>query len=965
LTDQYRPHARPLAGGARPPARRRGTLGYLAVILFVFLAGLGLIASISVVVAFTTLANDPDLPNVKTLTTYELPEETVIYDRTGTVELARFGEFRREVVTFAEIPPILLDATTAIEDKTFWENAGFDPVGIISAGLDSLRGDGRGASTITQQLVRARLLDEALVQDPKRTVERKLKEIIQSIRLTQAFPGEEGKREIITAYLNQNYYGNQTYGVAAAARAYFGKALADLTPAEAAIIAALPQSPSNYDLVRNAVERCDVVVADGEDCPPAERTLVVPDDTKIVTRRNAVLQLLAEGGRTPISGDRYSAADFEVAKSEPVILASQATPRWKAPHFVWAVRDELTAKICGPDADTCPRLERGGFRVTTTLDLDLQKVAEKWVKLAARVPHRKDPAAAAKALGFAELPSWVRNLVGKNVRNGALVALDYQTGELVAYVGSADYYSTAGRPEFQPQYDVVGQGFRQPGSAFKPFNYAIGIDDHTFTAGTMFMDSATDFGGGYTPTNADNLERGPVRVRKALQFSLNIPSVKAMVLNDPGHAFAKAKEFGLTFQSDTTDAGAALALGVAETRPVDLVTGYGTLANEGRYIGHTTILTVTDRAGKDVVDPYVPPPGEPVVSPQSAFIVTDILRENTVRAVNPYWGRFQIRDEDGTYRPATLKTGTNNDAKDLNAYGYIAPPTQDGRGKGAYALAVGVWNGNSDNTPVSTPARPVFSIDIATYVWQGFLKEVSATWPITRFARPDSGLDHVAIDPFTGLLPGSGVSAVDEWFLTGTAPTQRLASGQCGIDVVRAVGVETRYESWMAGTRDWLRRAAKGPGTVGGPDRTRTSYFYNGSFNPYGRTWGPLVDGEGCGAPSPSPSCFLVPTPDPSTGIVPSFVVPSPSGAEPVPLPCPTPTPSLGPSPSVDASPSVSPLPTPTATPPPTASPTPEPTAEPTAAPTATPQSTPSPTPGQTVEPTPNPVRSGAPPDHA
>lgn len=951
-----RSHARPIGdsnangGPDRAPTGRPSTLGYIAVIAFIFLAGLGVIGAVAVVAGYNALANDPTLPDPATLTTYELPEETVIYDRTGTVELARFGEFRREVVTFAEIPPLLLDATTAIEDKTFWENAGFDPVGIIAAGLDSIRGNGRGASTITQQLVRARLLDEALVQDPHRTVERKLKEIIQSIRVTQAFPGEQGKQEIITAYLNQNYYGNQTYGVQAAARAYFGKSLAELTPAEAAIIAALPQSPSNYDLVRNAVERCGVEVADGEDCPAAERTLVVPDDTKIVARRNQVLDLLASGQRTPMSGDEFSAADFEAAKTDPVVLASQATPRWKAPHFVWAVRDELAEQICGPDADTCPKLERGGFRVTTTLDLKLQAIAEKWVKLAARVPHRKDPAAAAKALGFDSLPSWVRNLEDKNVRNGALVALDYQTGELVAYVGSADYYSTAGRAEFQPQYDVVGHGYRQPGSAFKPFNYAIGIDDKTFTAGTMLMDSATDFGGGYTPTNADNLERGPVRVRKALQFSLNIPAVKAMVLNSPDHVFAKAKEFGLTFQSDTTDAGAALALGVAETPPVDLVTGYGTLANEGRYIGHTTILSVQDRAGNDVVEPYTPPPGEQVVSPQSAFIVTDILRENTIRAVNPYWGRFQIRDENGTYRPATLKTGTNNDAKDLNAYGYIAPPDADGRRDGAYALAVGVWNGNSDNTPVSTPARPVFSIDIATYVWQGFLKEASATWPITRFARPDSGLERVAIDPFSGLRPSPDGEAVEEWFLTGTAPRDALAAGQCGIDVVRVVGVETGHESWMAGTRDWLRRAQRGPGRAGGPDRTRTSYFYNFSFNPYGRTWGPLVDGEGCGEPSPSPSCYIVPTPDPSTGVTPSFVVPSPSGSEPVPQPCPSPTPSIEASPSIEPTPT--PTPIPTATPPPTATPTeaPTPTPEPTAEPTATPEPTAAPT--ATPEPT-------------
>ncbi len=249
-----RSQARP--AGRPAPRGKRSTLGYIAIIVFVFLAGLGAIGAITVVAAYNALANDPTLPDPTSLTTYQVPEETIVYDRTGEVELARFGDFKREVVTFEEIPPVLLDATTAIEDKTFWENAGFDPVGIIAAGLDSLRGSSRGASTITQQLVRARLLPEELVQDPSRTAERKLKEIIQSIRVTQAFQGVEGKQEIITAYLNQNYYGNQTYGVKAAVRGYFGKELADITPAEAAIIAALPQSPSNYDLVRNAVELC-------------------------------------------------------------------------------------------------------------------------------------------------------------------------------------------------------------------------------------------------------------------------------------------------------------------------------------------------------------------------------------------------------------------------------------------------------------------------------------------------------------------------------------------------------------------------------------------------------------------------------------------------------------------------------------------------------------------------------------
>jgi membrane peptidoglycan carboxypeptidase len=927
---------RPVATAQRRPnGHQPTTQGWIALIVFGFMAGLGVIVGLASVGAYVALASDLAPPSE--LTQYQLPEETVIYDRTGKVELARFGAAKREVVTFDQIPPIMLDATTAIEDKTFWENAGFDPVAIVSAGLSSLRGEARGASTITQQLVRARLLDPALVQDPNRTIERKLKEIIQSIRVTEYFSGEAGKQQIITAYLNQNYYGNQSYGVKAAAESYFGIDLSKIDPAQAAILAGLPKSPSNYDLVRNAVEHCKTTVAEGADCPAKQSQLVVPSDSVIVQRRNAILDLLA-AGRTPMSGTTYTAADFEAAKDEPVDLASQSTPHWIAPHFVWAVRDELTQKLCGAQP-SCGQLEAGGLRVITTLDVRLQKIAEKWVRAAAIVPHSKNPEAAAKALGFDRLEPWMANLRSKALRNGALVAYDYQTGELVAYVGSASYYASSTRPEFQPQFDVVGKGWRQPGSAFKPFNYVTGIDDHTLTAATMLMDVSTDFGGGYTPNDADLLERGPVRVRNALQFSLNIPAVRAMAINTPEHVFAKAKDFGMTFQTEQTQAGLALALGVQEVHPVDLVTAYGTLANGGRAIGHTTILNVQDRDGKDIVPPYEPPQPTQVVSPQAAFIVTDILSGNTNPRINPFWGKFAIDGPDRR-RPATLKTGTNNDAKDLNAYGFIAPPSEAERTDGAYALAVGVWNGNSDNSLVSTAKAPLFSIDVSTYVWQGFLQEASADWPVEDFAAPSDGLTQADVDPWTGLLARSGGPAVKEWFISGTEPKDRLASGVCGDAILGQVGYESRFSNWLAADRDWLRRAETGVGTAGGPDRSRTSYFYNGRFQPFGKSWGPLLGGEGCASPSPSPSCIPLPTPD-ASGVIPSIEIPPPvdSGSvggsqPPAAVPCPpaSEAPSLSPepSPSVELSPSPELTPSPAITPPPDI--TPPPSASPSAA---------------------------------
>jgi len=308
-----------------------------------------------------------------------------------------------------------------------------------------------------------------------------------------------------------------------------------------------------------------------------------------------------------------------------------------------------------------------------------------------------------------------------------------------------------------------------------------------------------------------------------------------------------------------------------------MVTAYGTLGNAGKRVDHTTLLTVKDRNGEDVIKPYVPPAGTPVVSPQAAYIVTDILAGNTNPSVNPFWGKFAIDSPDGR-RPATLKTGTNNDAKDLNAYGYIAAPTKAARADGAYALAVGVWAGNSDNTPVGK----AFSIEVTTYVWQGFLEEASKTWPIARFARPE-GLTRVAIDPWTGLLADKGGKSVDEWFINNTQPKHPLVADTCGVDVLLTpdVGFESRYDNWMRADRDWIRRAEKGPGTAGGPERTRTAYFYNPAFHPYGRSWGSLVVGKGCGpSPSPTPSCIPLPTPD-ASGVIPSLAAPTtgPSGA--------------------------------------------------------------------------------------
>src|SRR6478735_3266379 len=375
----------------RRPQGRTGssTVGQiLLVVLMVFILTGGLLAGAGAVVAVGAYnyyaAGLPD--PVEALTNIPFEQQTVIYDRTGKIELARLGDLKRELVTFDQLTGEIIDATTAIEDKDFWSNPGFDPIGIVSAGLDTLQGKARGASTITQQLVRARLLPPEAFDGS--VYERKAREIIQSIRLTQALPpGDAGKQQIMTAYLNQNFYGNQSYGVKAAAKSYFGKSLDQLTLAQDAILAAIPQSPTKYDLVRNADEVCLDNVAEGQECTNFK--LVVPQDSEIVQRRNHILDLMKT--RSPLTGNKHTLAEYEAAKSEPVELVQQVSAAWKAPHFVWQVRRALGQMYCPDTPSDCPEVDTKGLKVITTLDWTMQKATEKWVYVAARAPNAKDP----------------------------------------------------------------------------------------------------------------------------------------------------------------------------------------------------------------------------------------------------------------------------------------------------------------------------------------------------------------------------------------------------------------------------------------------------------------------------------------------------------------------------------------------------------------------------------------------
>jgi membrane peptidoglycan carboxypeptidase len=502
----------------------------------------------------------------------------------------------------------------------------------------------------------------------------------------------------------------------------------------------------------------------------------------------------------------------------------------------------------------------------------MQKIAEKWTYVAARAPHSSNPR---RIFRQNKIPAsewgWLLNLRGRNIHNAASAVLDYRTGEVLAYVGSARY-SGKGNKKYQPQFDVLSDGWRQPGSSIKPIDYAIGIEDETYTASTMLMDVVTNFGRGFTPTQADKLERGPVRVRSALQFSLNIPAIKATIMQGLEHTFERSQDFGLVFPA-TASPVTSMGIGTLETHPIDMLSAYGALANGGVKMPRQLITKVVDENGVQVwpLDD-TKAEGAEVVSPQAAYIITDIMAGNTTPSVNPYWGEWAIYNKSGRRRPAAYKTGTTSDNRDVHAYGYLAPPTN----KKQPALAVGVWMGNSNNQPNNGS----LSLDSSAPLWSAILTDISAKLPIATFKAP-GGLQTATVDAFTGLKPGPFTKkTVKELFIKGTVPTQRETlrvsreideasgllwrTGCVGPKVTKGFfnlnEVESNFPNWQKANRNWAARAAKGPGRRGGPEGTRTSYFYTNGFAPFGKSWGaPFAPTAKCPiAPvetPPPPSC--------------------------------------------------------------------------------------------------------------
>ncbi len=678
------------------------------------------------------------------------------------------------------------------------------------------------------------------------------------------------------------------------------------------MLAGLVRAPSALDPTAAAVQQTD---ADGN------MILVVPPTADAVRVQGFVLDnMLAAGFITQAQRDQ--------AAQEPIVLAPPRTDRYKAPHFVYAVRAAANDLLGGEQL-----LDSGGLTITTTLDYNgYQAYAEKWAAIAYDMNHMT--AAELQTKYGKPAMSWIRQLLNRNINNDALVTINYRTGAVLAYVGSANYYGEA-TPAFQPNYDVVGTAYRQAGSAFKPITYSTGFELNKITPATMFMDARGDIVNGYSVPDADNRERGPVRIRDALKYSLNIPAVKAQQVIGTQNVVDEAAKMGLRWdpRQQNEVAVPSLTLGTIGVHMLDLAGAYGAIANGGELATPYLIDKITDRTGTVIYDHATDgPKPKRVLSQQAAFLTTNILADNTNPRTNPWWGpRFQLPGADGGRRPATLKTGTTNDFRDLQAFGYLAASKDPADSTGA--IVTGVWVGNSDFTAI----KSVFAADGPTFIWHDYMADVAKhnSLPVNDFARPD-GIVEKKIDAISGQLPGPNtVSTVTEVFKADDVPTQQdtthvpltieAATGKiwqpgCG-DVAGATPVPNASASvapqpapspgsgtiyldlstWNADHPTWVTANRKWIDTWRGKEKSVPRFPLPVLDAPLGPTQVCTPGEVPTSTPTPSPSPTPSPTPEATLTPGPSLTpapTRTPKGS---PTPAPTPTPSATATPTAGA----------------------------------------------------------------
>jgi len=493
----------------------------------------------------------------------------------------------------------------------------------------------------------------------EKTITRKIKEVVLALKLEKTMT----KDQILEMYLNEIPYGGMIYGIQEASKTFFNKDAGKLTLAESAYLAAIPQAPTTYSPYGN------------------HRDL-------LEARKNLVLDRMANLGY--ITKD-----EARKARNEKVAFMEPTFHGLNAPHFVFFIKDYLEQKYGGSN-----QVEKMGLKVYTTLDFPMQQKMETIVKKYAEINEKN-----------------------YNATNESMVATDPKTGQILAMVGSRDYFDMTREGNFN-----VALAHRQPGSSFKPFVYATAFSQG-YTPDTVLFDLPTEFNPScaptissskakecYMPVNYDAKYLGPMTLRDALAQSRNIPSVKLLYLVGINNALTTAKNMGIPNLKDANTYGLTLVLGGGEVSLLDMTSAYGVFANDGVRHPYTGILKVTDSTGK-VLEEYKENPGDQVIPANSARLVSNILSDNVART--PGYGANSPLYFPG--RDVAAKTGTTNDFRDTWILGYTPN------------LAVGAWAGNNNNTPI---AKKVAGMVVAP-MWGEFMREVIPNLPKDKFIAPD------------------------------------------------------------------------------------------------------------------------------------------------------------------------------------------------------------------------------------
>ncbi|MBU1083312.1 penicillin-binding protein [Patescibacteria group bacterium] len=636
---------------------------------------LGIFVACIFLLSFASAIFSIGLPNPTRLVTQKSLESTKVVDRNGVVLSGIYGSKLRNSIPLIEIPEYLREATISAEDKGFYYHKGFDVRGLIRGViLKPLLGQrAQGGSTITQQLAKNSFLTS------ERSIGRKIKEFILALEIERLYT----KDKILEMYLNEIPYGGLIYGVQSASEAYLGKEANEISMAEAAVLSALPQSPTYYS-------------------PWGQR----PDE--LLERKDWVLRRMFEEGY-------ITEKELKAATDEKIVFQPRKDSI-KAPHFVMYVKEMLAAEY----GDKV--LEEGGMTITTTLDWGLQEAAEAVITSKAEVNKTKYDAS-----------------------NEALVSIDPWTGEILAMVGSKDYFNL----EDDGNVNVTISE-RQPGSSIKPIIYAAAFQKG-YSPATMLMDVTTDFGNDYKPGDYDGKNRGPVSVRSALQMSLNIPAVKTLAYAGVNEAINLAHKMGITTLNEPERYGLSLVLGGGEVKLLDLTAAYGVFATGGEKAKLMSVLKVEDAKGR-ILEENSPAQRQKVLDPEIAYLINNVLSDDVARS--PLFGSNGSLTLPG--KVAAAKTGTTNLYKDGWTIGY----TPD--------LVTGVWVGNNDGSPMNKASGS----SVAAPIWNGFMRKALADKPNKEFTVP-TGIRTAVVDSMSGKLPTDASPETKiEVFTSSNLPTE-------------------------------------------------------------------------------------------------------------------------------------------------------------------------------------------------